>query len=299
MRFGISKEKVKSLQLEKVSKKILLIVPGITSNSGDLYIKHFVEEFFTDFQCKVINARGLGGVKLYNEKMICSDLFEDLWEYLQKLCAENSESQVFACGFSYGGHILTRVLTTYSNELPKNFSAAAGVCYPITVKETEQFLNNFYGLYNKGIVKGIRRMFFNNLENIFDPKTCRKELLEQKDELVELMKNTNTMEAYSKNYCYKLLGYDSLEAYYEAGDLRNKIDKISIPFLSWFTEDDPIVPVNLVPFNFFQKNSNTVTIVSEHGGHLGLFSGGFMPKRFISEPIKNFFKLIYILNENK
>jgi len=120
--------------------------------------------------------------------MICSDLFEDLWEYLQKLCADNSDSQVFACGFSYGGHILTRVLTTYSDKLPKNFSAAAGVCYPICVRETEQFLNNFYGLYNVNIQKGIKRIFFENLENIFDPDSCKKEILEIKDELIDGMK---------------------------------------------------------------------------------------------------------------
>ena len=113
------------------------------------------------------------------------------------------------------------------------------------------------------------------------------------------MKKSNTMQAYSKNYCYKILGYENIEDYYEKGDLRKDIEKISIPFLSWFTEDDPIIPVNIIPFDSFQKNSNTVTIVSEHGGHLGLFSGGFMPKRFISEPIKNFFKLVFILNENK
>ncbi len=276
-----------------------MIVPGITSNSDDLYIKHFVEEFLNDFNCKVINARGLGGIKLYNEKMICSDLFEDLWEYIQKLCGDNPYSQIFVCGFSYGGHILTRVLTTYSDKLPKNFSAACGVCYPICVKETEEFLNNFYGLYNVAIIKGLKRIFFNNLENIFDPKTCRKEIMEKKEELIDSFKKLNKMNVYSEKYVSKILGYDSLEDYYYKGDLRKDINKISIPFLSWFTEDDPIVPVNLIPFDSFQKNSNTVTIVSEHGGHLGLFSGGFIPKRFISEPIKNFFKLIFILNENK
>jgi predicted alpha/beta-fold hydrolase len=252
-----------------------------------------------DFNCKVINARGLGGIKLYNEKMISSELFEDLWEYIQKLCKDYPDSQLFVCGFSFGGHILTRVLTTYADKLPKNFSAAAGVCYPICVKETEQFLNNFYGLYNAAIMKGIRKIFFNNLENIFNNETCKKEILEKKNVLIDDFKKLNKMNDYSEKYLFKIYNYDTLENYYDKGDLRKDINKINIPFLSWFTEDDPIVPVNLIPFDSFQKNSNTVTVVSEHGGHLGLFSGGFIPKRFISEPIKNFFKLIFILNENK
>ena len=52
-----------------------------------------------------------------------------------------------------------------------------------------------------------------------------------------------------------------------------------------------------MPFEAFQNNPNTVTIVSEHGGHLGFLSGAFIPKRILKEPLMNFMKLVEILRD--
>jgi len=279
--------------------KILIIVPGITSSSEDFYIKYFVEDFISEFDCKVINSRGLGGMKLYNEKMICSDLYHDVWEYLFKICTLNNNKKVFATGFSYGGHILTRCLAEYAQKLPSNFYAGCGVCYPSEVEKTELFLDNFYGIYNRSIVNNLKNMFIRNIDNIFDLKTCKKNIYEQKEYLINTMKNIKTMREYSMKYLVKILNYKDSDEYYSICDLKNHIWKINVPYLSWFTEDDPIVPISSVQFKEYQKNSNTVTIVSEHGGHLGLISGTLVPKRILKQPIMDFFKLVYILREHR
>jgi len=292
-----TKSKINSMS--KNYQKILVIVPGITSSSEEFYIKLFVEDFISEFDCKVINSRGIGGMKLFNEKMICSDLYHDLWNYLQKLCLENKDKKVFAVGFSYGGHILTRCLSEYAKALPANFFAGCGICYPTSVEKTELFLDKFYGIYNRSIVNSIKKIFFRNIENIFDPKTCKKNILDKKEELIKIMQNVKTMREYSINYLVKVQGYKNEEEYYKVSDLKYHVEKISVPFLSWFTEDDPIVPISNVPFDNYQNNSNTVTIVSEHGGHLGLISGTLVPKRIIKEPIMNFFKLVDILRVYK
>lgn len=281
------------------SKKILLIVPGVTSSSEELYIKLFVEDFISEFDCRVINSRGIGGMKLYNEKMICPDLYHDLWNYLQKLCLENKGKKVFAIGFSYGGHILTRCLAEYTKALPSNFIAGCGICYPTSVEKTERFLDKFYGIYNRSIVNNIKKIFLRNVNNIFDETSCKKNILVKKEELIKIMQNVKTMREYSINYLVDIQGYKNHEEYYESCDLKNHVEKIRVPYLSWFTEDDPIVPISAVPFENYQNNPNTVTIVSEHGGHLGLISGTLIPKRIIKEPIMNFFKLIDILRDYK
>ena len=64
-----------------------------------------------------------------------------------------------------------------------------------------------------------------------------------------------------------------------------------------FTEDDPIIPINSVPFKALQANSNTVTVVTPHGGHLGFFGGVVIPQRIIDQPIRSFFKTVEILRD--
>ena len=113
------------------------------------------------------------------------------------------------------------------------------------------------------------------------------------------MKQAKTMRDYSINYLVYVYGYKDSEEYYRKTNLKYQISKISVPFLSWFTEDDPIVPISSVPFDEYQKNTNTVTIVTEQGGHLGFYSGTLLPKRVLKEPLMNFFNLVEILKENK
>jgi len=283
----------------KKSDKILLIIPGITSSSEDLYIKIFVEDFMSEFECRVINSRGIGGMKLYNEKMISPDLFRDIWEYLNTLCLENIEKKIFAVGFSYGGHILTRCLAEYSKFLPSNFYAGCGICYPTCIDKTELFLDKFYGMYNRSIVNNIKKMFLRNVNNIFNTETCKKKILDEKENLIRIMSNIKTMKEYSTNYLVKILGCKNVQEFYNNYDLKNHLYKINVPYLSWFTEDDPIIPINTISFQEYQSNPNTVTIVSEHGGHLGLISGTLIPKRILKDPIMSFFKLIYILKDHK
>ena len=73
--------------------------------------------------------------------------------------------------------------------------------------------------------------------------------------------------------------------------------KISIPFLSVFTLDDPIIPFEKIPLEIIENNKNMVTVVNNTGGHLAFFSG-LIPERWISQPVKIFLKTANYLVEN-
>ena len=64
-----------------------------------------------------------------------------------------------------------------------------------------------------------------------------------------------------------------------------------------FTEDDPIIPINSIPFKTLQNNPNTVTVVTQNGGHLGFFGGIIIPQRIVDQPIRTFFKTVEILKD--
>jgi len=287
-------------QTNNDNERILLLVPGIASSSEDFYIKVFIQDLISDFDCKVINARGLGGMKLYNEKNIAPDLFHDLFEYVLKLCKENENKKIFVVGFSYGGYMLTRMLSHYSGEMPSNFYAASGVCFPTGLESVEQTLDKYYGIYNRAIINNLRKNYFENLENIFNPETCRKEILEKKEKLISMVKKIKTLRECSLLYVMEISEeFKSIEEYYEKGDLKVHVANIKKPFLAWFTQDDPIVDVAKIPFNELKRNPNCITIVSEHGGHLGMLSGTFSVKTMLKEPIMNFFKLVHVMRNGR
>ena len=47
----------------------MIIMPGVTSCSKDYYIKTFAEYFCDEYDCRVVNARGFGGMPLFSPKM--------------------------------------------------------------------------------------------------------------------------------------------------------------------------------------------------------------------------------------
>lgn len=284
----------------KERDKILLLVPGIASSSEDFYIKSFIEDFIDEFDCKVINSRGLGGMKLYNEKTIGPDLFHDLFDYVLKLCTENEHKKIFVIGFSYGGYILTRMLSHYSLKIPSNFYAASGVCFPTSVDSVENTLDRYYGIYNRAIINTLKRNYLQNIESIFNPETCRKEILAKKEKLIRIISQVKTMRECSLHYIMEISGdYASMEEYYAEGDLQVHVPNVRKPFLAWFAEDDPLVDIEKIPFKEFKNNPNCITIVSEHGGHLGMLSGTLSLKGMLKEPIMNFFKLVDVMRNGQ
>lgn len=287
------------IQKELNKEKILLIVPGITSTSDELYVRQIVEEFFDEYDCRVINARGFAGIKLYNPVIICPYLFHDIDEYVKKICEENKNKKVFAVGFSYGGFLLSRYLGFEPQNIPENFYGGCGICYPVDLQKTGKFCENtFNGIYTKGSLNVIKQIFFDNLENIFNEKKCKKEIFEKKEFFIKKFQEAQNLSEIDIHYNVTVLGFKTVDEYYEFSNSEKFLANIKVPFLSWFTEDDPIIPIKSIPFKALQANSNCVTVVTEHGGHLGFFDGLIMPRRTLNEPIRNFLSTIEILREN-
>jgi predicted alpha/beta-fold hydrolase len=278
--------------------KILLILPGVTSTSDDYYVKSLVEDFVEEYDCRVLNYRGFGGVKLYSPLMISTNCYKDVQEYIVKTCKENSLKKVFAVGFSFGGHLLTKALGDKPELIPNNFFAGCGICYPTCLQDTKNYAEtHFNGLYSKASLVNLKRTFLENIDNIFTE--ANRHLLIQKEKIIEDVINSQLCSEWDTVFTCKYLKLDTLSDYYKTSNLDAHLGRISVPYLSMFCEDDPIVPVNCVPFKTLQNNPNTVTVVTQYGGHLGFFGGLIVPQRTIDQPIKSFLKTVEILRETQ
>jgi predicted alpha/beta-fold hydrolase len=295
-KIAVDHAKKRNRKIHKEKDKILLIFPGITSSSDDYYVKSLIEDFLEESECRVVNARGLGGMRLYSPKMISSECYKDVREYIIKVCNENKGKKIFGVGFSFGGFLLSRALGENPEMIPSNFYAACGLCYPTCMEATKDFAEiHFNGLYSKTTLQNVKKCFFDNIEVIFE----KLETKEDRDSMTAKIESCQLMSHFDTVYTTWSLGFNHISEYYEYSRSEKYLSNIKVPFLSMFCEDDPIIPITSVPFKTLKSNPHMVTIVSPHGGHLAFFGGSVIPQRSLDQPIKSFMKVVEILRDTK
>lgn len=277
--------------------RILLVIPGFTSNSDEYYIKSFVDDFAEVFDCQVLNIRGFSGIKLTSPHMISTHCYRDVREYIEYLCKSNPEKRIFAVGFSFGGMLLIRSIGSNNETLPKNLIGGCGICYPSCLGTVKLHVGKqLNGFYSKFSARRLKQCFLENAEIIFGENNNDLTIYNDKNKIIEEINAVNHVHEFDHIYTTKVLRYDSVESYYHDSRVHDYLQNINIPFLSVFTKDDPIIPHEAIPFDILQSNNNLTTIISNKGGHMGFFTG-ILPKRWIDVPIKTFFKTVELLHE--
>jgi predicted alpha/beta-fold hydrolase len=237
--------------------------------------------------------------------MISSECYTDVKEYINFVCNQNPDKKVFAVGFSFGGLLLAKFLGVYYDKIPANFLAGTGICYPCCLEETKNYAEiHFNGLYSKASLTNIKSTFNENIDSIFDSKTHKgiknsEYILSNKEKFIKAISGCILYSDFDRIWTTNTLGLNHVSEYYKLAKVEQYVSKIKIPFLSIFTEDDPIIPINSVPFKTLQANPNTVTVVTQNGGHLGFFGGMLFPQRVLDQPIRTFLKTVQILKETE
>jgi predicted alpha/beta-fold hydrolase len=284
--------------------KILIVLPGITSTSDDYYVKALVEDFCDEFDCRVINARGFSGMKLESPLMISSACYKDLSEYIDKVASENPHKKIFGVGFSFGGMLLARYLGSNAEKVPSNFMAGCGLCYPCCLEKTKNYAEiHFNGIYSKASLYNVKETFYKHLDIVFDEKFHKgkksESIILEKDKILKEVEGCTLLSDFDRIWTTRSLGFKHVSEYYDYSRMDQYVAKIRVPFLSIFAEDDPIIPIDSVPFKALQNNPYTVTVVTQHGGHLGFFGGLLIPQRIIDQPFRSFMKTVEILRDTQ
>jgi len=215
-RLIISKAKKIFLEEKKISKnekptRILIIIPGFTSDSEEFYIKNFIEDFIDDFDCRIINMRGLGKIQLTSLHMISTHCYLDVLEYIYNACFKNQSKMVFGVGLSYRGMLLARALGSNPDSLPENFIGGCGICYPVCLKSTCKYgESNLGGIYPRYLSKKLKTIFLKNLNIIFDTKfKCNEIIIKEKEKLIKEINNLKLISEFDEKYTCKNLGFNN------------------------------------------------------------------------------------------
>lgn len=169
-------------------------------------------------------------------------------------------SHLVAIGYSMGACMLTKYLGTVGEN--SMISAAISCSNPWDVYNSSlKFKSGFIKpLYNKHFLNSLKRMFFCN-EDIF-----RQYLPHLNSEIVSKFK---TVEEFDEQITIKVYGFSSASELYKKMGCVVNVKNVKVPTLVAHAQDDPIVPMEVVPIEDIQNNKNIIFMLTKYGGHTG------------------------------
>eukprot|EP00340_Litonotus_pictus_P007660 CAMPEP_0170519590 /NCGR_PEP_ID=MMETSP0209-20121228/4955_1 /TAXON_ID=665100 ORGANISM="Litonotus pictus, Strain P1" /NCGR_SAMPLE_ID=MMETSP0209 /ASSEMBLY_ACC=CAM_ASM_000301 /LENGTH=335 /DNA_ID=CAMNT_0010805521 /DNA_START=208 /DNA_END=1215 /DNA_ORIENTATION=+ len=270
------------------NSKILVIIPGACGTSGEFYLTDVMERFTQEnFKCIAINHRGVLNYKLKNDKLYHTGYTEDMKDVFEFLSKNIKNSQYFVMGFSMGGNIVTKFLGENENCGSKyNIKGGCSVCGPLDLFKFNKLTEELdpIKIYSKFFCKNLKSIFNKNKNELTSSFSEKK-----KEDLNKKLAESVMASEFYTNYIFESFDFKSQEEYQRINSGARYVNRISIPYLSIFAEDDPLIPCDSIEQHQINKNENVVLAIAKSGGHVGFFKGLFF-KRWIHEPIIDFIR---------
>ncbi|KAI7752924.1 hypothetical protein M8C21_000083, partial [Ambrosia artemisiifolia] len=141
---------------------LVIVIPGLTSDSDSPYIKHIAYKMAKHgWNVVISNYRGLGGVPLTSDCIYTAGWTEDLREVVNHLHCTHPEAPLFAIGTSLGANILVKYLGEDGVNVP--IVGAASICNPWDILIGDRFfgrglMQRFYNRVLANALKDVARL---------------------------------------------------------------------------------------------------------------------------------------------
>ncbi|XP_057858165.1 uncharacterized protein LOC131067217 isoform X2 [Cryptomeria japonica] len=228
---------------ENNSTPIVIVIPGLTSDSKDPYIKHIAYALAKNgWKMVVVNHRGLGGTSVNTGRFYNAGWTEDLRRVIGYLRDENPKAPLLAVGTSIGANILVKYLGEEGANTP--LVGATAICCPWDLVIGDRFINRrlIQRIYNKVLATGLRgyaQMHQGAHAQIADWDCIEK----------------------------------TVDTYYRSCSSAYFVSNVSVPLLCINALDDPVCTREAIPWDECRLNKNVVLATTSHGGHLAYFEG--------------------------
>lgn len=230
-------------------KNNILLIHGLNGSSNSTYIKGMTNVFLKK-GCRVFcfNARGAKSPpksNYFSHIGLTSDIKHAVDHILEKY-----NGDLMVIGFSMGSNWTAKFYGEYSHPRIK---AGVAVCCPFDyIFLSKFFKSSYYNCFiNYLLSKNYKKYLKKSMIN--PPNFDKLKFVDQIDSKI-----------------IKFLNYQNLNEFYEHNSCKNHIKRIDKPFLFINSEDDPIIPITVIPIDKCIENPN-IGIMTIKGGHLGFF----------------------------
>ncbi|CAI9103777.1 OLC1v1002328C1 [Oldenlandia corymbosa var. corymbosa] len=243
-------------------KIIVIVIPGLTSDSNSSYVRHLVSMMAKrGWHVVVANHRGLGGVSITSDCFYNAGWTDDIRKVVDYIHSQYPEAPLFTIGTSIGANMLVKYLGEEGTNVP--VIGAAAICCPWDPLLCDRFINRrlvqrFYSKVLALGLKGYAKLHQMVLSRLADWEgISRSRTLRDFDTYAtRIVANCATVDTYYRRCCSALY-----------------LENVKVPLLCINASDDPICTKEAIPWDECRENRNIILAVTKHGGHLAYFEG--------------------------
>ncbi|GFQ04524.1 embryogenesis-associated protein emb8 [Phtheirospermum japonicum] len=241
---------------------LMIIVPGLTSDSNSAYINHLAFNMGKrGWNVVVSNHRGLGGVPITSDCFYNAGWTDDIRKVIEHLHCQYPEAPLFVVGTSIGANILVKYLGEEGVNAP--IIGAAAICSTWDLLICDRFMNRglVQRLYNKALAFGLK-----------DYADSHAAVLSRLSNW-EGVKKSRSVRDFDDSATRVLAKFETVDTYYRRCSATNFIEGVMVPLICVSSLDDPICTGEAIPWDECRLNPNVVLATTQHGGHLPFFEG--------------------------
>ncbi|KAE8659045.1 embryoproteinsis-associated protein EMB8-like isoform X2 [Hibiscus syriacus] len=222
---------------------LVVVIPGLTSDSASSYIKHLAFGFAKHgWNVVVSNHRGLGGISITSDCFYNAGCTEDARAVIDYLHRQYPKAPLFAIGTSIGANILVKYLGEDREKVP--VAGAVAICSPWDLVIGDRFICRrlLQKLYDRAIATGLR-----GYAKMHEPRYSRLANWEG-------IKKSRSIRDFD-NFATCIVGeFETVDTYYRSSSSSPYVQNVSVPLLC-------IGKIKIV------------MATARHGGHLAFFEG--------------------------
>ncbi|XP_071736856.1 embryogenesis-associated protein EMB8-like [Rutidosis leptorrhynchoides] len=241
---------------------IVIVIPGLTSDSDSVYIKHLT--FYMakrGWNVVVSNHRGLGGVPLTSDFFYNGGWTNDLRKVVEHIRSQSPGVPLFVVGTSLGANMMVKYLGEDGDDIL--IDGAAAVCCPWDLLLCDRFIgrNAVQRFYDRALGAGLKRYakkhqdFFTRLSDWDGIEKARR------------------VREFDTSGTCRVGKFDTADIYYRESSCVGYVGRIKVPLLCISALDDPVCTEEALIWDECRVNKNVILATTQHGGHLGYFDG--------------------------
>ncbi|KAF2319945.1 hypothetical protein GH714_020809 [Hevea brasiliensis] len=188
---------------------IVIVIPGLTSDSASAYIKHLALTMARQgWNVVVCNHRGLGGMSITSDCFYNAGWTEDVVEFIDHIHREYPEAPLYAVGTSIGANILVKYL------------GEQGLLFLLLVLLLSALLGTFWH------------------------HSILSRLIEW-----DSVKLSRSVRDFDKHATRVLAKFETVDTYYRRSSCVNLVGNVSLPLLCVSALDDPVCTREAIPWD--------------------------------------------------
>ncbi|KAF8779410.1 hypothetical protein HU200_002679 [Digitaria exilis] len=259
------------------STPLLVVIPGLSSDSSAAYVKHLVFSMARKgWNVVVSNHRGLGGISITSDCFYNAGWTEDLREIVNFLHQKYPDAPLFTVGTSIGANIVVKYLGEEGESTP--VAGAASICSPWDLLVTNRFISRklVQRCYDRALVIGLK-----GFAKLHQPVLARLANW-------EAIRSSSSIREFDRHATCVVAKYETVDTFYRKCSSANYIGNVSVPLLCISALDDPLCTREAIPWDECRANKNIVLATTPNGGHLAFYEGLTAGRLWWVRPVSEF-----------